>query len=169
MSDTDWRRETDGERVDREHDDRIARRDRAAEKGSVPSEAVLPRDIEDWPAAQARVEQLADVYASVEVDRLPPMGAHHWLVTGHRADGSADVFRVGAHGSLMPWPVKPRFSFTQPTCDDCWDERHAGTPSPRTPVGAPEACCYCGADTRSGIYVRVDPATVAFPSRRREP
>jgi hypothetical protein len=66
----------------------------------------LPRDIAEYPAAQARVEQLAEDYASVEVDRLPPMGTLHWLVTGHRADGGADVFRVGSGGSLMPWGAR---------------------------------------------------------------
>lgn len=65
--------------------------------------AVLPRDIEDYPEASDRIAAMAEDYASVEVDRLPPMGALHWLVRGHKADGSVDVFRVGSHGSLMPW------------------------------------------------------------------
>jgi zona occludens toxin (predicted ATPase) len=68
---------------------------------------VLPRDLDDHPAARDRVNQLAEQYDSVEVDRLPPMGALHWLITAYRADGSVDTFRVGASGSLMPWPVKP--------------------------------------------------------------
>ena len=57
------------------------------------------------------------------------------------------------------------FSWTQPTCDDCWDERHPTHPSPRRPTSMEETCCYCGELTLSGIYVRVDPRTVPHPTR----
>lgn len=92
--------ETDRERQDREHDRALTGRDRAAEKGSVPSETVelprnpdgtvpvvvrthsiipdglhisfgvFPRDVDDFPAVRERIARLATDYASVEVDRL---------------------------------------------------------------------------------------------------
>lgn len=75
----------------------------AALENALDEATVLPRDLDDYPGARARVEAFAEQYASVEVDRLPPMGALHWLVRAHRADGGVDVFRVGVNGSLMPW------------------------------------------------------------------
>lgn len=56
-------------------------------------------------------------------------------------------------------------SFTQPLCDDCWDEENASRPSPRMGMGETEQCCMCGEETRSGIYTRVDPKTVPYPRR----
>jgi hypothetical protein len=45
-------------------------------------------------------------------------------------------------------------------CDDCWAEGE-GWPVRRQPAQALEACCFCGAETRSGIHVRVHPDEVA--------
>lgn len=56
------------------------------------------------------------------------------------------------------------FSWTQPICDDCWDRDHADRPSPRLGGGFAEQCCKCGAGTNSGIYIRVDPSTVGYPT-----
>jgi hypothetical protein len=49
-------------------------------------------------------------------------------------------------------------------CDDCWTKRSSAEGKPgRTPVQVPlgdraaEICCFCGATTRSGIYVRENP------------
>lgn len=116
----DWRRETDQDRADREHDEALERRDRAAEKGSVPSdtirhepdplkpcpacavpgnEPVLPRDVDDYPLARDKLHELALSYDSVEVDRLPPMGALHWKVTTHGENGRR-VWRLDSHGHL---------------------------------------------------------------------
>ena len=58
-----------------------------------------------------------------------------------------------------------RFSWTQPCCDDCWDRDNPDRLSPRRGQGAPEICCHCGLETRSGIYIRIDPTTVAHPTR----
>jgi hypothetical protein len=55
-------------------------------------------------------------------------------------------------------------SWTQAVCDDCWDERNPDRLSPRRGSGYHETCCWCGGNTRSGIYVREDPATVPFPA-----
>ena len=57
-------------------------------------------------------------------------------------------------------------SWTQPCCYRCWYQRnphrrpHAMTLEHRTA----ETCCYCGELTLSGIYVRVNPATVQHPT-----
>ena len=56
------------------------------------------------------------------------------------------------------------FRWTQPICDDCWDHNYPKRPSPRTATGFAEQCCKCGQGTHSGIYVRVDPAKVPYPS-----
>jgi len=58
----------------------------------------------------------------------------------------------------------PRYSWTQPVCDDCWDIDHPATPSPRRGQGELEHCCKCAEPTRSGIYIRVDPASVKWPT-----
>jgi hypothetical protein len=31
-----------------------------------------------------------------------------------------------------------------------------------------ELCAFCGAFTQAGLYVRVDPATVPHPTRRKD-
>ena len=56
------------------------------------------------------------------------------------------------------------FSWTQPICDDCWDTDHPDRPSPRLAQGDREECCKCGSATLSGIYIRVDPTTVNYPT-----
>ena len=50
--------------------------------------------------------------------------------------------------------------WTHAICDDCWDEDHPGQPSPRYGSGDAEKCCWCGEPTRSGIYLRQDPASL---------
>lgn len=51
-------------------------------------------------------------------------------------------------------------------CASCWDERHPDRPvrddQPRGQAD-PDTCCYCGAETRDGIYVRGDVTVVAHP------
>jgi hypothetical protein len=60
----------------------------------------------------------------------------------------------------------PRYDWTQPICDDCWDERHPDRRSHRLVHTETEVCCFCGEQTVSGIYLRIDPATVPHPSLR---
>lgn len=73
-------------------------------------------------------------------------------------------------------------NFTQPLCDPCWlsikgtwDETDDGEvvctdyPIPLRVVGdALEQCCNCGRPTISGIYLRIDPDTVNFPTNPSE-
>ena len=74
--------------------------------------------------------------------------------------------------------TKKKKSFTQPLCDSCWlsikgtwDEADDGEvvctayPLPLRVVGDPlEQCCICGRHTISGIYTRIDPDTVQYPT-----
>jgi len=48
-------------------------------------------------------------------------------------------------------------NWTHAICDDCWDKQHPDRPSPRAGEGETECCCWCGAATWSGIYLRADP------------
>jgi hypothetical protein len=50
--------------------------------------------------------------------------------------------------------------WTHAICDDCWDVYDPGHLSPRQDHGDDQTCCYCGTSTRSGLYVRADPAMV---------
>ena len=55
--------------------------------------------------------------------------------------------------------------FTQPLCGTCWDrENHDWAPVVSNTAEI-ERCCQCGEKTESGIYIRVDPATVPFPKK----
>jgi hypothetical protein len=94
------------------HDRALARRDRIMDRAPAgtpepglpdmpPSTVdVLPRDLDDHPDARDRVNQLAELYDSVEVDRLPPMGALHWLLRCHKGQ-TVYVCRVTADGRLL--------------------------------------------------------------------
>ena len=42
-------------------------------------------------------------------------------------------------------------------CDSCWKASDSREPH-RVVKIVPENCCFCGEETRSGIYVRLDPA-----------
>lgn len=58
-----------------------------------------------------------------------------------------------------------RYSWTQPICLRCWNERNPERQSHSNPQGGyPETCVHCGTLTRSGIYVRVDPKTAYYPT-----
>lgn len=59
--------------------------------------------------------------------------------------------------------MNPKLSWTQPLCDECWAERQPGRVAHRLVEPENEVCCWCGLATASGIYFRVDPATVYFP------
>jgi len=56
-------------------------------------------------------------------------------------------------------------NWTQPVCIRCWNRDYPDRQTEGSgDIGAPEHCCECGSDTRSGLYVRRDPATVPFPT-----
>lgn len=59
-------------------------------------------------------------------------------------------------------------SWTQPLCRACWDLAYPGRRPTRVIDSDLETCCVCGQPTSAGIYVRVDPATVAFPRSGKE-
>jgi hypothetical protein len=56
------------------------------------------------------------------------------------------------------------FRWTQPQCDDCWEHSMGDKPPTRLVEAQDETCATCGVVTTSGIYIRVDPTTVPFPS-----
>jgi len=60
-------------------------------------------------------------------------------------------------------------TFTQPVCYTCWDAMHPNRRPTRLAEGVREreVCCKCGNVTYSGIYIRINPATVPHP--RHEP
>ena len=58
-------------------------------------------------------------------------------------------------------------NWTQPVREECFLAHHYDGQQPaRLKQAEEEVCCHCGARTKSGIYVRVDPATVAYPAKR---
>jgi hypothetical protein len=59
--------------------------------------------------------------------------------------------------------------WTQAVCTSCWNERNPDKAHIDVfGLTGAEMCCWCGNDTTSGIYVRVDPATVPFPTQWEE-
>lgn len=71
---------------------------------------------------------------------------------------------------MMPDPIgHPHYSWTQPACEACWAYHHPGREPSRLnePARESETCVYCGEQTRSGIYVRVDPGIAPYPTRAR--
>ena len=59
------------------------------------------------------------------------------------------------------------FSWTQPCCDDCWKVRCPDRGAHRFKEPLLELCVDCGEETRSGIYIRVDPAEAKFPTNEK--
>lgn len=65
----------------------------------------------------------------------------------------------------MPTINGQRFSFTQPICAECFGR-------PATTIvqefRTKEICCQCGKENTDGIYIRVDPTTVRYPTPESE-
>lgn len=59
-------------------------------------------------------------------------------------------------------------NWTQPICQNCWISRNPERDPVRVVVGDPENCCDCGKGTNDGIYIRIDPRTVKFPTEERK-
>lgn len=56
-------------------------------------------------------------------------------------------------------------SWTHAICLPCWEKRH-GARVPVAVADAPSvACCYCGAATAAGIFVRESPREVPCEGR----
>jgi hypothetical protein len=62
-------------------------------------------------------------------------------------------------------------TWTQPVCIDCFKQWNRG----RKPVQIKadmrrtETCCYCGKVNEDGVYIRVDPNSVKFPTEEEIP
>lgn len=59
-------------------------------------------------------------------------------------------------------------SWTQPVCERCFGIEKPGRVPPRVRDAERETCCYCGDPTYTGVYIRVDPATVPYPTNPDE-
>jgi hypothetical protein len=61
------------------------------------------------------------------------------------------------------------WSWTQPACESCFRREYPRTiPNPLVDeYREVEICVWCGEQTRSGLYVRVDPSRVSFPTRTK--
>jgi hypothetical protein len=55
-------------------------------------------------------------------------------------------------------------SWTQPICVPCWYKENPGRTPTQLIVREDERCCKCGETTRGGIYIRIDPTTVPYPT-----
>jgi hypothetical protein len=53
-------------------------------------------------------------------------------------------------------------------CTGCWQLHHPGAQPRKLLVPEREKCCSCGTITRSGLYARINPATVRFPTLTKE-
>jgi hypothetical protein len=56
-------------------------------------------------------------------------------------------------------------SWTQAICERCWGIAHPGMEPTRLIDPEFETCCFCGAHTDDGIYVRIDPRSVPYPRK----
>jgi hypothetical protein len=54
-------------------------------------------------------------------------------------------------------------NWDQPMCNRCWGSLHPDREPVRVRKTRLEVCAWCGAVTRSGIYVRAHPDTVSHP------
>ncbi len=59
-----------------------------------------------------------------------------------------------------------RFGWTQPLCEQCWELLNPLRTPTRLRKPFRERCARCGIRTISGIYTRMDPATVDFPKEK---
>lgn len=55
-------------------------------------------------------------------------------------------------------------NWNQPICLGCWWVRNPERKPYCLIDPEQERCCDCGRSTTEGIYIRIDPATVRFPS-----
>lgn len=64
--------------------------------------------------------------------------------------------------------TEPRYSWNQAVCTSCW---YLHNPA-RTPVTlkdpGTEKCVFCGRETNSGIFIRIDPKIAPFPSKLKD-
>lgn len=58
--------------------------------------------------------------------------------------------------------------WTHAMCEACWEEGNPGREPWRAVEGPREKCCFCGEETRSGIYVRGDPSELPCKGEHEE-
>ena len=58
-------------------------------------------------------------------------------------------------------------NFTQPICGKCYTTAYPSRQPVKVINANPETCCVCGEPTEEGIYYRVDPKTVPFPTPKQ--
>lgn len=56
-------------------------------------------------------------------------------------------------------------AWTHPICEPCWRNLEGEREPVRMKDAGFETCARCGRTTKSGIYVRADPATMPFAAR----
>jgi hypothetical protein len=61
-----------------------------------------------------------------------------------------------------------KHSWTQPSCNGCWEAHNPGRAPIRVRSPEDTTCCFCGGSTQSGIFVRVDPTTVRYPTMEKD-
>lgn len=59
-------------------------------------------------------------------------------------------------------------NWTQPVCWSCWIKENGEHTPIRMREPNPEICCKCGQQTVSGIYIRIDPNTVPYPTDKED-
>lgn len=55
-------------------------------------------------------------------------------------------------------------NWTQPICEDCYFDKKLDTPF-KVKDAPSEICCNCGDPTVDGIYIRINPNEVEYPTR----
>jgi hypothetical protein len=58
--------------------------------------------------------------------------------------------------------------WTHPICQRCWAKGHPGTTPVKVREWHWERCCYCGKNTRGGIFIRQDPKHVPLCEGHQE-
>lgn len=61
--------------------------------------------------------------------------------------------------------TETRYNWNQPACNTCWGSHNPGRTTHKLVLAQEEVCCFCGTSTKSGVYVRVDPRDIPFPTR----
>ncbi len=59
--------------------------------------------------------------------------------------------------------------WTRAVCKACWEKMNPARTAVSIirDVDPVERCCLCGAKTKDGIYIRIDPRKVAFPAEEK--
>lgn len=65
-------------------------------------------------------------------------------------------------------PVAAQMSWSQPICRSCFSLHNPGRIPVRLVEPDTEKCCSCGELTTQGIYIRINPSTVAYPTRKAD-